>query len=80
VTDDVALVVGNNFTLFNKAHARNFATVTLPALGPDLAWQNNLVTPGSPRAFARAEVYVVSTPIGWFIRSIVALASDFAGG
>jgi hypothetical protein len=42
-----ALVAGDTFALFNKAHGGNFATVTLPALGPDLAWQNNLAVDGT---------------------------------
>ena len=47
-----ALVAGNTFALFNKAPGGNFATVTLPALGSGLLWQNDLATDGTLRVVA----------------------------
>ena len=47
-----ALVTGNTFALFNKAPGGNFATVTLPALGPGLLWQNDLAVDGTLRVVA----------------------------
>jgi fibronectin-binding autotransporter adhesin len=50
------LVVGDYFKLFNKA-AVGFTSVTLPALDPGLAWQNNLAADGSIQV-----VVATSTP------------------
>ena len=42
-----ALVAGDSFKLFSKPGTGTFGTVTLPALGPGLAWTNMLAANGS---------------------------------
>jgi autotransporter-associated beta strand protein len=43
-----ALVSGQTFTLFNAStYANSFSSITLPALGANLAWQNNLGLAGT---------------------------------
>jgi autotransporter-associated beta strand protein len=57
------LVLGDYFKLFNKA-AVGFTSVSLPALDPGLAWQNNLAVDGSIQVGAAAPAAAPSFPPG----------------
>jgi T5SS/PEP-CTERM-associated repeat protein len=49
-----ALIAGSRFLLFSAASfAGSFATITLPPLGPGLAWMNNLSVDGSMKWSSR---------------------------